>query len=67
MNVLGAGGNLRSAFLGLERWRKSEGVPKWSVFGTFFAIFGEFFAKIERNRAVFEDFEKERVVIALSR
>ena len=47
-------------------------MPKRSIFEAVFAIFGtvfvkngSFFAKIERNRAVFDPFEKERVVIAL--
>jgi len=58
--------------LGLERRRKSEGAPKWSVFAEVFAIFGavfaksdSFFAKIERNRAVFDSFEKDPLVFAL--
>jgi len=74
MNVFGTFGILRSAFLGLEQRRKSEGVPKWSIFGKVFANFGTFFvksglffAKIERNRAVFDNFEKDTVVFALSR
>jgi len=59
--------------LGLERRRDCGHVPKWGVFGEVFAIFGaffsksvSFFAKIERNLAVFGDFEKGWVVIALS-
>jgi len=72
MNDFGGFENSRSAFLGLERRRNSEGAPYEAFFGEVFAIFGavfaksgSFFAKIERNRAVFGHFEKERVVIAL--
>ena len=73
MNDFGVSENARSPFLGLERRRDCEGVPKWSLFGEGFAIFGtffaksvSFFAKMERNGAVFEDFEKGGVVMALA-
>ena len=72
MNVFGVSENFRSAFLGLERRRDCECVPKWSVFGEVFEYFGAFFAKsglffskIERNRTVFDNFEKGAVVFAL--
>jgi len=46
----------QSAFLGLERRRKSEPVPKSNIFGALFEYFGPvfakndlFFAKIEKN------------------
>ncbi|MCH9021471.1 MAG: hypothetical protein IID32_01750 [Planctomycetes bacterium] len=59
--------------MGSERRRNSESVPKWGFFGEVFAFFGAFFAKSEsffakigRKWAVFEDFEKGWVVIALS-
>ena len=48
-------------------------VPYGGLFGEFFAIFGGFFAKsgsdyakIDKNEAVFVDFEKGAVVFALS-
>ncbi|MCH9022078.1 MAG: hypothetical protein IID32_04875 [Planctomycetes bacterium] len=51
--------------MGLKQRRDCAGAPKWSlsgevfaIFGTLFAKSGSFFAKIERNGAVFEDFEK---------
>ena len=71
MNDFGVFGNSRSAFLGLERRRKSEGAPKWRVFGEVFEYFGAFFAKsgmlfakIERNQAVFDSFGKDPLVFA---
>ena len=49
-------------------------MPKWTIFGEVFANFGPFFAKsgpffakTERNCVVFDNFEKGRVVFALSR
>ena len=72
MSVFGVWGNSRSAFLGLERRRDCARVSNKGFFGDVFADFGTFFVKkvsvfaiIERNGAVFEDFEKEGVVIAL--
>ena len=73
MCVFGGFENWESPVLGLERRRESEGVPKWSVFGAFFAIFGRFFsksasffAKMGRELTIFENFEKGTVVIALN-
>ena len=72
MNDFGGIENSRSAFLGSERQRESEGAPYGGFFGEVFEVFGAFFAKsslffakIERNGEVFEDFEKGGVVIAL--
>ena len=73
MNVFVVFQNTQPAFLGLKQRRKSEEVPKWSIFGEFFANFGtflskkvSFFAKIERNGEVFDLFEKGAVVFALN-
>ena len=66
MNVFGGFENSRSAFLGLKRRRDCARVSYGAIFGEVFALFGAFFAKTERFWAVFEDFEKGRVVIALS-
>ena len=72
MNDFVAGENFQSAFFGQKRRRESDLAPKWSIFGALFAIFeeffaksGPFFAKIEGNWAVFDDFEKGAVVFAL--
>ena len=61
-------------FLAQKQRRDCGVVPYEAVFGEVFAIFGTFFAKnglefskIDRNRTVFVNFEKHRVVIALSR
>ncbi|MCH9022182.1 MAG: hypothetical protein IID32_05415 [Planctomycetes bacterium] len=60
--------------MGLKQRRKSAGMPKWTIFGEVFALFGafftksgSFFAKIERNGAVFASFEKGMLVFALNR
>ena len=72
MNDFGGFENSRSAFLSLERRRDCEGAPYGAIFGEvfeyfgpFFAKSGSFFAKMERNGAVLETFEKRGVVIAL--
>ena len=74
MCVFGIFKNGQSAFLGLKQRRNCEPVPKWSVFGAHFEYFEPlfskndlFFAKIVWNYALFDNFEKERVVFALSR
>ena len=66
--------NGQSPILDQNQRRKSESVPKWSLFGALFAIFGPFFAKsdpvfakIERNGAVFYNYENNTGVFALSR
>jgi len=48
-------------------------VPKWSIFGALFEYFGTVFAKngpvfakIEQNEGVFDNFQKDRFVFALT-